>query len=243
MMSSQRKKPFKRILLKISGEVLCGQGSHGFDKTILSNLAHTLKKLHDLKIEICLVVGGGNFFRGAQNCDELISRVGADTIGMMATVMNGVALQDALGSIGLPSVLVSNKSYGDAVQGFNAHQHQEDVSSGKIVIFVGGLGIPFLTTDTCGVIRALEMTCDCLFKATKYPGIYDKDPAQNPEAKHFATLSYDDAIKYQLKAMDQTAFVLAKENSLELIVFSLFPIENIVKIIQDDPTVQYTHMN
>ena len=234
--------PYKRILLKISGEVLRGSQSHGYDSKILGDLATTIKKVKQTGIELCLVVGGGNFFRGAEHCAELISRVGADSIGMMATVMNGVALQDALKTVDVEAKLVSNQAYAGLTEVFNASKHQTDVAEGKVIIFVGGLSMPYLTTDTCGVVRALEMNCDCMFKATKFPGVYDINPAQNPDAKHYANLSYSDVDVTKLGAMDQTACVLAKENNLELIVYSLLPVENILKIIQDDSTVLYTRM-
>ncbi len=232
--------PNKRILVKISGEVLKGSHQSGFDPETLSSVSSVLKQLHDLGYEVCLVVGGGNFFRGRQNISHQVSRVGADHIGMLATVMNGIALQDALATIGLESVLVSNDPYGDLVQGFQFHRCDQYVRDGKALIFVGGLGAPYFTTDTCAVVRALEMKCDYLFKATKFPGIFDKDPSVHQDAQHFSSVTYQHILDNRLEAMDQTAFVLGMENQLKVIVFSLLPIENILKIVQNDSTVAYT---
>lgn len=232
--------PNKRILLKISGEVLKGAHPSGFDPSLLAQVSRTLKALQDLKYEICLVVGGGNFFRGRQNISSHVSRIGADHIGMLATVMNGIALQDALSTLGVGSVLVSNDPYGDLVQGFQFHRCDQYLKEGKILIFVGGLGVPYFTTDTCGVVRALEMNCDYLLKATKFPGLFSEDPQKNPDATHYTCVTYKEVLDKNLQAMDQTAFVLGQENQLKMILFSLLPIENILKIVQNETAIDYT---
>lgn len=232
--------PNKRILIKISGEVLKGSHASGFEAQTLSSVAHVLKDLSTLGFQVSLVVGGGNFFRGRENISKQVSRIGADHIGMLATVMNGIALQDALATEGIESVLVSNDPYGDLVQGFQFHRCDAYLKEGKQLIFVGGLGVPYFTTDTCGVVRALEMNCDYLFKATKFPGVFDKDPSVHSDAKHFPEVTYQHILDNQLNAMDQTAFVLGQENQLKTIIFSLFPIENILKIVQNDPSATYT---
>lgn len=209
----------KRILIKLSGEALKGKTSASFSQEILESICDQIGSLVSKGLQVSVVVGGGNIFRGKENLSTL-DRCQADHIGMLATVMNGLALQGILESKGISSRVFSAFSL-SFCEVFNPFQAKTALKAGKVVICVGGTGNPYFTTDTAAVLRALELQCDAVMKATQVDGVYDSDPHQNKAAKRFDKLSYADVIKKDLKVMDATAISLAAESKLPIFVFSL----------------------
>ncbi len=223
---------FKRILFKISGEGLAGGKGFGYDNESLENISKEIKSIYDLGIELCLVVGGGNIFRGAQNTK--MDRNNADYMGMLATIMNGIALSTYLSDIGIQSEIQSALTIDKLCDCYNRNKALKALKDGKILLFVGGTGNPFFTTDTASVLRSVEMQCDAIFKGTQVNGVYNKDPKKFNDAKRYKTVTFDDVIKNNLKIMDQTAFALAKDNNLPIVVFKLSDIDSVKKIIEGD---------
>lgn len=223
---------FKRILFKISGEGLAGGKGFGYDNESLENISKEIKSIYDLGIELCLVVGGGNIFRGAQNTK--MDRNNADYMGMLATIMNGIALSTYLLDIGIQSEIQSALTIDKLCDCYNRNKALKALKDGKILLFVGGTGNPFFTTDTTSVLRSVEMQCDAIFKGTQVNGVYNKDPKKFNDAKRYKTVTFDDVIKNNLKIMDQTAFALAKDNNLPIVVFKLSDIDSVKKIIEGD---------
>lgn len=223
---------FKRILFKISGEGLAGEKGFGYDNESLENISKEIKSIYDLGIELCLVVGGGNIFRGAQNTK--MDRNNADYMGMLATIMNGIALSTYLLDIGIQSEIQSALTIDKLCDCYNRNKALKALKDGKILLFVGGTGNPFFTTDTASVLRSVEMQCDAIFKGTQVNGVYNKDPKKFNDAKRYKTVTFDDVIKNNLKIMDQTAFALAKDNNLPIVVFKLSDIDSVKKIIEGD---------
>ena len=204
------KKKFKRILLKLSGEGLIGDQPFGIDENVLNTVSESIRNIRNTGLELCIVIGGGNFYRGVNNTNEIIRRPVADQAGMLATVINALFLKSALNSKGIRAEIAETYSYRAA---------QQMLADGVVVIFAGGTGNPYFTTDTGATLRALEAECDALFKATQVDGVYDSDPKKNPEAKRYTEVSYDDVIAKELKVMDMTAISMARENKLPIIVF------------------------
>ena len=223
---------FKRILFKVSGEGLAGEKGFGYDNKSLENISKEIKSIYDLGIELCLVVGGGNIFRGAQNTK--MDRNNADYMGMLATIMNGIALSTYLLDIGIQSEIQSALTIDKLCDCYNRNKALKALKDGKILLFVGGTGNPFFTTDTASVLRSVEMQCDAIFKGTQVNGVYNKDPKKFNDAKRYKTVTFDDVIKNNLKIMDQTAFALAKDNNLPIVVFKLSDIDSVKKIIEGD---------
>ena len=223
---------FKRILFKISGEGLAGGKGFGYDNESLENISKDIKSIYDLGIELCLVVGGGNIFRGAQNTK--MDRNNADYMGMLATIMNGIALSTYLLDIGIQSEIQSALTIDKLCDCYNRNKALKALKDGKILLFVGGTGNPFFTTDTASVLRSVEMQCDAIFKGTQVNGVYNKDPKKFNDAKRYKTVTFNDVIKNNLKIMDQTAFALAKDNNLPIVVFKLSDVDSVKKIIEGD---------
>ena len=223
---------FKRILFKISGEGLAGEKGFGYDNESLENISKEIKSIYDLGIELCLVIGGGNIFRGAQNTK--MDRNNADYMGMLATIMNGIALSTYLLDIGIQSEIQSALTIDKLCDCYNRNKALRALKDSKILLFVGGTGNPFFTTDTASVLRSVEMQCDAIFKGTQVNGVYNKDPKKFNDAKRYKTVTFDDVIKNNLKIMDQTAFALAKDNNLPIVVFKLSDIDSVKKIIEGD---------
>lgn len=212
---------YNTILLKLSGELLRGDTSHGFARDTVLYLMRQIKEVHDLGVRIGLVIGGGNFFRGAQGNADWLPRTNADHIGMMATVMNGVALQSALTSSGVPATLFS----AFAVEGI-AERYQHGVAmsrldEGHVLIFAGGTGHPFFSTDTVGALRAREIEAEVMFKATKVDGVYSADPALDPEATRYSSLTYREVLEKDLRVMDGTAVAFCREYKIPIVVFDV----------------------
>lgn len=195
------KPQYKRILLKLSGEGLMGDKSFGMSAEVIKKLARQIKDVYDAGTEVCLVVGGGNIFRGAKEASEGMNRTVADQVGMMATVMNALYLQNALEEIGAEVRVLSGLNIPDVCEHYVYRRALRHLEKGRIIIFAAGTGNPFFTTDTAAALRASEMQCEVIFKATQVDGVYDADPKKNPKARKFETIGYDEVINRQLKVM------------------------------------------
>ena len=211
----------KRILLKFSGESVAGSDEHGIDPKILDNMADSVKSCKKVGAEIGIVIGGGNLFRGEKLNEAGMDRVAGDHMGMLATVMNGIALRDALERAGIKTRVMSAISMSGIVEHYDRRLAIQLLSDGFVVIFTAGTGNPFFTTDTAGCLRAIETESDLMLKATRVDGVYDSDPEQNKDAKFFDSLSFDDAISKNLKVMDATALTLARDHGLPINVFNV----------------------
>ena len=213
------KKKFKRVLLKLSGEGLMGGQSFGIDENTLNAVAESVSRVRRTGLELCIVIGGGNFYRGVNNTNDIISRPIADQAGMLATVINALFLKSALRSKGIRAEILSGLCVPQIAETYSYRAAQQMLADGIVVIFAGGTGNPYFTTDTGATLRALETDCDALFKATQVDGVYDSDPKKNPQAKRYKEISYDDVIERKLKVMDMTAISMARENKLPIVVF------------------------
>ena len=207
---------YKRVLIKLSGEVFAGQKGFGIDYSVASFLANQIKEIHKKNIEIGIVIGGGNIFRGISSKDEDMDRVSADYIGMMATIMNSVALQSQLENISCDTRVMSALSIRQLAEPYIRRRATRHLEKGRIVIFAGGTGNPYFTTDTAAVLRGIEIKADIIIKGTKVDGVYDSDPIKNQNAKKYNTLSYKEVIDNELGVMDLTAITLCKENKLPI---------------------------
>ncbi|MFN7160582.1 MAG: UMP kinase [Candidatus Gracilibacteria bacterium] len=225
---------YNRILLKISGEALKGKRDHGIDPAFTHELALEIQKIHKKNIQIAIVIGGGNIFRGAKAEANGMDRTLADYTGMLATIMNGLALQDAFKKTGISSHVLSALDIPQVCENYNKREGVEYLEKGEIVICVGGTGNPYFSTDSAAALRAIELECDIIMKGTKVDGVYDKDPMQFPEAHLYTTLSFDQVIEQNIKIMDQTAFTLCKENNMPIKVFNVTHLENIERAILED---------
>lgn len=212
---------FKRILFKVSGESLMGDREFGHDPEAIRRICAQIKNAYDLGCEICLVVGGGNIFRGMSQAAQGMERSSADYMGMLATCINGLALQDALEKVGLSTRMQSAIKMDTVCEPYVKRRAMRHLEKGRIVIFSAGTGNPFFTTDTAGVLRAVEMSCDAILKGTQVDGVYSADPKLDDDAVHYENISYLDVIKQDLRVMDQTAITLAKDNHLPIVVFSI----------------------
>ena len=211
----------KRILLKFSGESVAGNDEHGIDPKILDQMADSVKSCRDLGTEIGIVIGGGNLFRGEKLNEAGMDRVAGDHMGMLATVMNGIALRDALERAGIKTRVMSAISMSGIVEHYDRRLAIQLLSDGFVVIFTAGTGNPFFTTDTAGCLRAIETQSDLMLKATRVDGVYDSDPEINKDAKLFEELTFDEAITKNLKVMDSTALTLARDHKLPIKVFNV----------------------
>ena len=205
-----------RILIKISGEALMGKSSNGIDVSTINFIAAEIKKVYKLNYQICLIIGGGNIFRGISSKDEDMDRVSGDYIGMMATIMNSVALQSQLEKLDCDTRVMSALSIRQLAEPYIRRRATRHLEKGRIVIFGGGTGNPYFTTDTAAALRAIEIKADIIIKGTKVDGVYDSDPIKNPDAKKYNTLSYKEVIDNELGVMDLTAITLCKENKLPI---------------------------
>ncbi|MCK5081812.1 MAG: UMP kinase [Candidatus Omnitrophica bacterium] len=216
------KAKYKRVVLKISGEALEGKGNYGIDPKVLNSIALQIKDVRSLGVKIAVVIGGGNIFRGLEaSVSQGMDRSIADYIGMLATVMNGLALQDALERIGVFTRVMTAIEMRKLAEPYIRRRAMRHLEKNRVVIFVGGTGNPYFTTDTAATLRASEMKCEAIFKGTQVDGIYDSDPKTNPNAKHYDRVTYDTVLQKNLKVMDASAIALARDNGLPIIVFSL----------------------
>ena len=222
---------FKRILLKLSGEALAGDKGFGVETTRIHSMAAEIRDVHDLGIEIALVVGGGNFFRGVAEQARDMDRVSADHMGMLATVINSLALQDALEKQGLHTRVMSAIEMNQVAEPFIRRRAMRHLEKNRIVIFAGGTGNPYFSTDTAASLRAMEIKADAILKATKVDGIYDADPRVVANAKKFERIEYLEVLKRGLRVMDATAISLCQENSLPIVIFNLNVHGNIKRVV------------
>jgi uridylate kinase len=225
---------FKRVLLKLSGEALMGDQGYGIDDAILKQIAEEIKEVKSLGVEIGIVIGGGNIFRGLAASAKGMDRVSADHMGMLATVMNSLALQDALEKQGLFTRVQSAIKMEQVCEPFIRRRAIRHLEKGRIVIFAAGTGNPYFTTDTAASLRAIEIEADAILKGTRVDGVYDSDPEKNDGAFKFDTISYMDVVKRGLNVMDTTAVTLCMENKLPIIVFNLKAPGNLKKLIQGE---------
>jgi len=230
-MKSQKSK-FKRVLLKLSGEALMGDKNFGIDQKVLKFIADELKKLSRMQVEIALVIGGGNIFRGLEASAEGMERTSADYMGMLATVMNAIAIQNALEKNGMPTRVQSAIEMQELAEPYIRRKAVRHLEKGRFVIFAAGTGNPYFTTDTAAALRAVEIGADIILKATKVDGVYSSDPMKNPKAKKYSEISYIDVLKKGLKVMDSTATSLCMDNNLPIRVFSLMKKGNIKKVLE-----------
>jgi uridylate kinase len=222
---------YKRVLLKLSGEALMGDQNFGISPDMLTYVAEEVKVVHDLGVELAIVVGGGNIFRGVKATSFGMERTSADHMGMLATVMNSLALQDALEKIGLQTRVQTAISMHEVAEPYILRRALRHLEKGRIVIFAAGTGNPYFTTDTAAVLRGQEVHAEVLLKATKVDGLYDADPVKHADAAFIASISYMKVLEKQLKVMDMTAISLAMDNNLPLVVFNLKKSDNICKVI------------
>ncbi len=219
--SATPKPRYRRILLKLSGEALMGDGKYGISSKTLATIAQDVKDVMDLGVEVALTIGGGNIFRGVSGATEGMDRSSADYMGMLATVINSMALQDALEKIGVQTRVQSAIEMHQIAEPYIRRRAMRHLEKGRVVIFAAGTGNPYFTTDTAASLRAMEIHAEVLLKATKVDGVYSEDPKRNPQATKYRTLSYIDVLKKNLKVMDSTAISLCMDNDLPIIVFDL----------------------
>ena len=225
----------KRVLVKFSGEALAGSEGYGIDTKILNYIASEIKALVENGIEVGIVVGGGNIIRGVTAAaDGIIKRTSGDYMGMLATVINGVAIQEALEHEGLSARLQSAIDMQEIGEAFIVRRARRHLEKGRVVVFAGGTGNPYFTTDTAATLRASEIEADLLIKATKVDGVYDKDPNKFDDAVKMNELTYDQALNDHIRVMDDTSIALAKENALPIVVCNMFEKGNLLKIVQGD---------
>jgi uridylate kinase len=222
---------YKRILLKLSGEALMGNRNYGIDPDRLSDYANQIKQITELGIQVAIVIGGGNIFRGVAGASNGMDRVQGDHMGMLATVINGLALQSALENAGVPTRLQSAVKINEVAEPFIRRRAMRHLEKGRVVIFGGGTGNPYFTTDSAAVLRAIEIEADVILKGTRVDGIYNADPEKDKTAIKFDAISFEDVLKKGLKVMDTTAFTLSQENDLPIIVFDMNKHGNLLKIV------------
>ncbi len=227
---------FKRILLKLSGEVLMGNQQYGIDPEFVADLAAEVKAARETGLEICLVIGGGNIFRGLAGAAKGLDRTTGDYMGMLATVMNALAMQNALEQLGVPTRVQSAIPMATVCEPYIRRRATRHLEKERVVIFAAGTGNPFFTTDTGAALRAAEMGCDALLKGTSVDGVYDADPKTHPDAKHYETVSYDTVLTKNLKVMDATAVALCRENAIPIVVFSIKERGNLARILAGEGT-------
>lgn len=225
---------FKRILLKLSGEALMGDQHYGIDSKILTHYAEEIKKVVDCGVEVAIVIGGGNIYRGIQAEEGGIDRVQGDYMGMLATVINSMALQSALEKHGVPSRLLSAIEMKEVAEPFIRRRAIRHLEKGRVVIFGAGTGNPYFTTDTAGALRAIEIQADVILKGTKVDGIYSADPRKNADAVRYNRISFAEVYEKNLNVMDMTAFTLCKENNLPIIVFDINQSGTLLSIVQGE---------
>jgi len=226
---------YERILLKLSGEALLGDRTYGVDPSFVAFIARQVAEVHRLGVQVGIVVGGGNIFRGLAAAAKGMDRATGDYIGMLATVMNGLALQDALEHVKIPTRVMSAIAMNEVAEPYIRRRAVRHLEKGRVAIFVAGTGNPYFTTDTAAALRAVEIDAQVLLKATKVDGVYEADPLTHPTAKRYAQLQYSDLLRDQLKVLDATAVSLCMENDLPIVVFDLNKPDNITKVAVGEP--------
>jgi len=226
----------KRILLKLSGEVLMGSGQFGIDPETVQRMAEEVKEAKDAGYELCLVIGGGNIFRGIAGAARGLDRTTGDYMGMLATIMNALAMQNALEKLGVETRVQSAIPMATVCEPYIRRRAARHVEKGRVVIFAAGTGNPFFTTDSGAALRAAEMNCDALYKGTSVDGVYDADPKQVPGAKRYETVSYDQVLSDNLKVMDASATALCRDNNIPIIVFNIREQGNLARVLRGEGT-------
>lgn len=226
---------YKRVLLKLSGEALAGEQKFGIVPETIQPLCREIKKLHETGIQIALVVGGGNIFRGIKSSEKGIDRVTADYMGMLGTVINGLAFQDALEKTGVSSRLMSSISIVELSEPFIRRRAIKYLEDGQIVIFAGGTGNPYFSTDTAASLRAAQINAEVILKGTKVDGVFESDPVKNPGAKKFDVISFNEVLKRGLKVMDATAIAMCRDNGIPIIVFNLTRKDALLRLVNGEP--------
>lgn len=227
---------FKRVLLKVSGEALMGEGAYGIDPETANRIANEIKSVTDLGAEVCLVIGGGNIFRGISGAAAGLERGTADYMGMLATVMNALAMQGALEDIGVPTRVQSAIPMSTICEPFIRRRAIRHMEKGRVVIFAAGTGNPYFTTDTAAALRATEMNCDAIFKGTQVDGVYSADPHKVADAERYDTLTYLEVLSRDLRVMDASAISLARENNIPILVFSIHNPNAFAAVVQGEGT-------
>jgi uridylate kinase len=234
--SADSPKPkYRRVLLKLSGEALGGEAGQGICPEVLVQLARQIKEVRDLGVDVVIVVGGGNIFRGLSGSERGIERATGDYMGMLATVINSLALQDALEKNGVPTRVQSAIAMSQVAEPFIRRRAVRHLEKGRVVIFGGGTGNPYFSTDTAAALRANEIGAEVVLKATKVDGIYDSDPKKNPAARRFDHITYVEALQRRLKVMDATAFSLCMDNKMPIVVFDFSQPHSIRRVVQGEP--------
>lgn len=223
---------YKRILLKLSGEALMGKSSYGINPDVLMMYAEEIKQAMSSGVQIAIVIGGGNIFRGLSGVDKGFDRVKGDSMGMLATTINSIAIQSALENVGVPAKVLTAIRMEPIGEYYNKAKALEEMQSGKVVIIAGGTGNPFFTTDTASALRAIEIEADVLLKGTRVDGVYTADPEKDPKAKKFEKITFDEAYNKGLNVMDLTSFTMCKENKMPIIVFDMNKQGNLLEIVK-----------
>lgn len=225
---------YRRILLKLSGEALGGEAGVGISPDAVHSIAQQIQQVRALDVGVVVVVGGGNIFRGLQGSEKGIDRATGDYMGMLATVINALALQDALEKLGVATRVQSAITMAQVAEPFIRRRAMRHLEKGRVVIFGGGTGNPYFSTDTAAALRANEMACDVILKATKVNGVYDSDPVKNPDAKLYTEIGYLTALQKQLKVMDSTAFSMCMDNRMPIVVFNMFTPGNLTRVVMGE---------
>ena len=233
--------PYKRVLLKIGGEALAGDGGYGIDEAVLSRMANEVREVHDLGCEIALVIGGGNIFRGLAASARGMARATADYMGMLATLINSLAMQEALETVEVQTRVMSALSVSQVAEPYIRRRATRHLEKGRVVIFAAGTGNPYFTTDTAASLRAMEIGAQIIFKATKVDGIYDADPVHVADAKRYHEVSYIEVLQKNLKVMDSTAISLCMDNRLPILVFSMLETGNIKRAVLGEQVGTLVH--
>ena len=233
-MKTAKRPKYSRILLKLSGEALGGPTGVNISPEAVTAMAEQIREVRDLGVQVVIVVGGGNIFRGLSGSKRGIERATGDYMGMLATIINGLALQDALEKIGVPTRVQSAISMAQVAEPFIRRRAVRHLEKGRVVIFGGGTGNPYFSTDTAAALRANEIGAEVVLKATKVDGIYDSDPKENAKAKRYSQIRYAEALQKQLKVMDSTAFSLCMDNKMPIIVFNLFRPHNLKRVVMGE---------
>ena len=233
--------PYKRVLLKLSGEALMGDQSFGIDPLVLERISGDIQAVVNSGTELGIVIGGGNFFRGLSGIEQGIERASADYMGMLATVLNSLALQSFLERKGIPTRVLSAIEMRALAEPYIRRRAIRHLEKGRVIIFAGGTGNPFFTTDTAAALRASEIGAEIVLKATKVDGIYSEDPKKSPDAKKFIRLTYAEVLEKNLRVMDQTAIALCRENNLPIVVFDLMGEGNIMSVIRGESLGTLVH--
>lgn len=241
MADAQTQPTYKRVLLKISGEALMGDQGFGLHPPTVSRIAHEIKSVHDLGVEICLVIGGGNIFRGLQGSAQGMERTTADYMGMLATVMNALAMQSALEALGIYTRVISAIPMDQVCEPYIRRRAVRHLEKARVCIFAAGTGNPYFTTDTAATLRANEMSCEAIFKGTQVDGVYDKDPKKFDDAVRYDDITYDEVLQKNLKVMDASAIALARDNNKPIVVFSLDEPGGFAGILRGEGTYTKVH--